>query len=247
MWQRKLSRFKDTDIVIPLNYYYDEVEPNSALGPHCESLGCSYVQVATLPPECRSRLENTFLALLFDSDNRSVYGNKKAFRPLLDELFKLETEGITVTVPVLGTVRLFLVAFILGDNKGFNGICGFQEGFTAMHYCRICSCSKHDASKMFVEDTTMLRTPDNYADDVEKNDPYNTGIKEECVFNRLPSFETPTDICVDEFHDLIEGVAHYTMIPVLKHFYALNSNFIPTLNNRLYCMDLGIDGDNRPP
>lgn len=92
----------------------------------------------------------------------------------------------------------------------------------------------------------MIRTSESYIHDVNRNDPKNTGVKELCIFNKLPSFVTPTDISVDEFHDVIEGVSHYTMLPVLRHFNSLNKMFIPTLNSRLYCMDLGVDGDNRP-
>lgn len=248
IWKRKVSRFDENDIVIPLNLYYDDVEPNKALGPHCEPLGCTYVQIATLPPEWSSRLENIFLVLIFDAHNRSLYSNKKVFWPLIKVLKKLETEGIIVTIPGLGTFRLFVVvALLLGDNKALNEICGFVACFTANHYCRICKVFREAAWSMFEEDVNLLRTPENYQSDLLLNDSTETGIKEKCIFSELPSFEIPTDICIDEFHDLIEGVAHYTMIPVLKHFHRLNDSFISTLNNRLYCMDLGVDSDNRPP
>ncbi|KAJ1525813.1 hypothetical protein ONE63_009016 [Megalurothrips usitatus] len=248
VWKRKVAHFNECDIVMPVNVYFDEVEPNSALGSHCEPLGCSYVQIAALPPEWISRLENIFLALLFDGNNRSIYSNKKTFRPLIDELLYLETEGISLTITGLSTYKIyFVVAFVLGDNKGLNGVCGFVEGFSAYHYCRICNVHRDQAKQMFVEDPALLRTPENYAAAVELQDPQETGVKEECIFNRLPSFETPTDICVDQFHDLTEGVAHYTMLSVLKHFHGLNSMFINTLNNRMYCLDLGVDSDNRPP
>ncbi|KAK3916202.1 Sex-determining transformer protein 1 [Frankliniella fusca] len=247
-WKRKCSSFKKGDIVIPINVYFDEVEPNSALGPHCEPLGCTYVNIPVLPPECVSKLENIFLALLFDADNRSMYGNQNAFKPLLKELKFLGTQGIEVYVPDMGYVRLyFIVAAILGDNKGLNAICGFVESFSAHFYCRICSCPKSVLDSQLYEDPSMIRTPESYMSDVNLNDPKSTGIKELCIFNTLPAFVTPNDISVDEFHDIIEGVAHYTMLPVLRHFNSLNKMFIPTLNSRMYCMDLGVDGDNRPP
>ncbi|KAK3929199.1 Zinc finger protein 653 [Frankliniella fusca] len=247
-WKEKVSKFSEQDIAIPLNCYYDEVEPNKALGPHCEPLGCTYIQVASLPPAWSSKLENIFLALLFDAHNRTVYSNHKCFRPLINELILLETKGIIVSIPGFGDVKLyFVVAFLLGDNKGLNGVCGFVECFTSNHYCRECFCTKEVARSMFVEDVSLLRTPENYQADLLFGDSSVTGIKEECIFNQLPSFETPTDIALDEFHDLIEGVAHYTFVPVLRHFHNLNSLFISTLNDRLYYFDLGVDSDNRPP
>jgi hypothetical protein len=248
VWKRKLKNFQPTDIVIPLNVYHDDFEPNSALGPHCEPLGCTYVQIVTLPPEWNSRLENIFLALLFDADNRSIYGNRKAFGPLLKELLYLETKGIEIETKERGKVTIFfVVALIIGDNKALNGICGFVEGFTANYFCRICKCHREEAHHFCVEDESLLRTPENYAADVLRNDSSSTGIKEECIFNDLPSFCAPTDIAVDEFHDLTEGVAHYTMVPVLRHFDSINAMFLNTLNGRLYSFNYGIDNDNRPP
>ena len=246
--ERKVAKFAKDDIVIPINVYYDEVEPNDGLGAHCEPLGCTYIQIATLPPEWNSRLENIFLALLFNADDRSVYGNYRAFKPLLKELKFLERDGIVVNTKEKGPVRVFIVvALILGDNKGLNGICGFMEGFTATQFFRICTVTKEDSELMFEEDVTLLRTAEGYLADVEKKNPTETGVKELCIFNQLSCFETPTDISVDEFHDMTEGEAHYTMVPVLVHFHRLNNMFIPTLNSRLYALDLGIDNDNRPP
>ncbi|XP_034253504.1 uncharacterized protein LOC117652584 [Thrips palmi] len=248
VWQRKRAKFDQSDIVIPVNFYYDEYEPNSALGAHLDPLGCSYVHIPCLPTDWSSKLENIFLALLFDGHNRSIYGNLRVFRPVLSEFKKLQTEGVIVNSPDLGDVKVyFVLGVILGDNKGLHEICGFMESFNANFLCRMCKCSKQQLHSMVKEDPSLLRTPEDYAADVELNDSEVTGIKEKCVFTRIPSFEAPTDICVDEFHDVIEGVAHYTMLPVLRHFHAINKNFLPTLNNRMYCIDLGIDSDNRPP
>lgn len=233
---------------MPLNLYYDEVEPNSALGPHCEPLGCTYIQIATLPPEWNSRLENISLALLFDADNRSVYGNSQAFKPLIKELTFLEKEGIELTTIERGKIRVFfVVSCLLGDNKGLNAICGFVECFTANFFCRVCKCVKDETHYLCEEDEAKLRTPENYAEDVAKNDSSLTGIKENCVFNDIPSFCAPIDIGLDEFHDITEGVAHYTMVAVLRHFDEQNECFLNILNGRLYSFDYGVDNDNRPP
>lgn len=248
IWQRKRAKFNKDDTVIPVNFYYDECEANNPLGAHSDPMGCSYIHVPCLLPDWSSKLENIFLALLFDADNRSVYGNKKCFKPAVTELTSLETEGITVCTEDLGEVKVyFVLGCILGDNKALNGVCGLVEGFTANFYCRVCKCHREKAHTLCVEDSSLLRTPESYKADVDLNDSQQTGIKEMCVFDAIPSFETPTDICVDEFHDVIEGVAHYTMLPVLRHFHKMNSAFLTTLNNRMYCIDLGIDNDNRPP
>jgi len=59
-------------------------------------------------------------------------------------------------------------------------------------------------------------------------------VKEACVFDLIPSFETPTDIGVDPFHDLLEGVCHSTMITILSHLQSLDSSFLENLNDDVF-------------
>ena len=60
VWKRKRPRFRDDDIVIPLNAYYDEFQPKAELGPHPELLGCTYVSVPVIPPESGVRVLKIF-------------------------------------------------------------------------------------------------------------------------------------------------------------------------------------------
>ena len=247
IWKRKRSMFREDDIVFPLSVDFDDFQPNNALGPHCESLGAVYVCLPCLPPYLQSKLENIFLALLFNAEDRKHYGNVKTFRPLLDELRYLETEGIICKTPI-GPKRVFFVTvIIMGDNKGLNEITGFVEGFSANFPCRICRAPKHEIAEMLGEKADLMRTKDNYEQDVIANNMSVTGVKEKCIFTALRTFEMPTDVSVDPFHDLNEGVCHYTMLPVLKHFHSKDDNFIQLLNLRMYTFDFGIDNDNRPP
>ena len=141
--------------------------------------------------EWGSRLENIFLALLFDADNRTLYGNFRAFKPFADELVFLETEGIVVKTLDCGEVRLyFVLSAILRDNKGLNGVCGFVESFSANFYCRICSDPKEMCQYMYKEDPEYLRTHESYMADVRNNDYRTTGDKELNIFDRVPTFES---------------------------------------------------------
>jgi len=46
-------------------------------------------------------------------------------------------------------------------------------------------------------------------------------------------------------HDVAEGVAHFTIFPVLKHFHKDNPFFLPTLNQRMYMFGwTKADGNN---
>ncbi len=60
------------------------------------------------------------------------------------------------------------------------------------------------------EDRSTLRDKISHNEDFESDDSSKTGIKTESVLNRLPSFNISDCVGVDTFHDLHEGVAHYT-------------------------------------
>jgi len=117
VWKWKWSRYEPDDIVLPLALDFDDFEPNNALGPHCESLGAVYL---CLPTYLQSRLENIFLALLFNADDRKLYGNYRTFKPLLEELKYLETQGIVVNLPEGQKKVYYVTGAIMGDNKGLN-------------------------------------------------------------------------------------------------------------------------------
>lgn len=92
-----------------------------------------------LPPACRSKLENIFLALLIDADDRKSDGeetgrtsyNKEVFAPLIKELNYLENKGILCHTELGEKVIYFVLTLVLGDNPGVHGILGFVEGFSA--------------------------------------------------------------------------------------------------------------------
>ena len=98
LWREKKKSFANDAIVFPLFVYYDNWEVNNPLGSQCTSLGGVYYHIPCLPPECISRLENIFLALLFNTEDRKEFGNKRTFAPLIEELNFLEQIGITIAV-----------------------------------------------------------------------------------------------------------------------------------------------------
>ena len=146
-----------------------------------------------------------------------------------------------------GPKRVYVVTgVIMGDNKGLMEIDGYVESVRANFPCRICKAPFDSIQIMLEEVAALMRTPLNYEEDVLANNMTKTGIKEKCIFTALPAFEMPTDVSVDIFHDLHEGVAHYTMLSVLRHFHKVDRTFIETLNLRMYMFDYGIDSDNKP-
>lgn len=194
LWHTKLEHFQDK-CVLPLNLYFDDFETGNALGSHAgiHKLGAVYASIPCLPPEYCSLLENIILVLLFHSSDRSVLGNSAIFNILIDELIYLETEGISLLLPDRVVKVFFSVGIICGDNLGLHSILGFSESFTATYPCRFCKMSREVLQYSENIQPALLRTRSNYKEDVTVNDFCKTGIKEECVFNRIPSFHVTTN------------------------------------------------------
>lgn len=93
---------------------------------------------------------------------------------------------------------------------------------------------------MVREDVSKLRTADNYAAELAKNDFKLTGIKEECVFNKIPSFNIINCPSVDIMHDLFEGVCHFQMSKMILNFLENNIFTLDDLNNRKALFDFGV-------
>ncbi|KAJ1519025.1 hypothetical protein ONE63_011369 [Megalurothrips usitatus] len=254
LWKSKVAHFKETDIVFPVDFYYDDVEPNADLGPHSDKLGAGYLMLPTLPPACQSKLENIFLVLLIEADDRKscvpgkVSYNAEVFKPVITEFNYVESKGILCNTHDLGERRVFFVLNVVrGDNLGVHGIMGFAKGFTANFPCTICRAPKLLTQSMTKEDESLLRTVTNYAEDVAKNNLTLTGIKEACVFNSVKSFHVAQSQSVDIMHDGPESVSHYILIPVIGHCIDSKYFSLELLNSRLYLFDYGpSDSANKP-
>lgn len=255
LWKMKVSRyFNNSDIVLPLHFYYDDVEPNNALGPHSEKLGAGYILLPALPPACQSKLENIFLVLLIDADDRKsctpgrTSYNEEVFKPVIHEFNMLEKKGILCNTDDCGEKRVFFILHkVRGDNLGVHGILGLAESFSANYLCVICKAPNSKTKCMTLEDSSLLRDPINYAEDVALDNVSETGIKEYCVFNRVRSFHITENLCVDVMHDSAEGLSHYVLIPLLKHCIQSHYFTLSMLNSRLFFFDYGpADSSNRP-
>ncbi|XP_052120479.1 uncharacterized protein LOC127748910 [Frankliniella occidentalis] len=246
LWKTKRSKFSDDDIVLPLHAYYDECQCNNPLGSHVSKLGCAYVQIACLPPECQSSINNIFVSLVFDSDYR-CFSDAKAFAPLISKLKYLEEIGIVVNTSD-GPKRVFFVcSLLLGDNLGLNSVGGFAEGFTANFFCRFCKTHREVTQTQIVEDVTTLRTKESYVADLAIDCMKLTGVKSDSVFNQLPTFHMTSNFCVDVFHDLCEGSCHYVMLHVLRHSITSKFFSLDLLNHRIEMFQYGPTDSNRIP
>lgn len=106
-----------------------------------QKLGAVYISIPCLTTELISSLENIFLALLFKTDNKQIFGNFETFKNLIAELNFLETDGITININNTEHQVFFSLGLILGDNLGMHSILGFSESFMAKFPCRFCKLS----------------------------------------------------------------------------------------------------------
>lgn len=113
---------------------------------------------------------------------------------------------------------------------GLNGLLGFNESFSSDYFCRICRTVKLNTRSATCEDESLLRTPQNYCEDVAK---LAYGVKEECIFNEIPHFDCSINITCDITHDLFESVCRYDLAKIIQYFLVKNFFIIEHLNERI--------------
>lgn len=236
--------------IYPLLLYYDEFETGNPLSSHAgiHKLGAVYVSIACLPPHLASNIKYIFLFSLFHySDRLTEEGNQAAFNLIIDELQFLSTVGITLDIPEFHGIIKFKLAAILGDNLGLHSILGFVESFSANYPCRVCRANKEQVQNMCSEDISLLRNKENYLADVDKNNSSETGVRHKAIWYALDNFDLFKQVAVDIMHDILEGVASYTMTLVINSLLAKKYFTIKELNDRAQAFDYGPDTNNQPP
>lgn len=250
MWKRKIVQHFSDKTVLPLIFFFDDMDPDNITGSHAgdHKLGALYYSIACLPQNLASKLDNIFLASIFLSECK-VHGNMNLFQPVIKDLIDLEENGLIIKT-ISGEKRIYFSLYLLlGDNLGIHAICGLSEGFTANYPCRMCKYHRKDIAIATTFDTNKLRTVHNYAADVLLKNLPMTGIKENCVWNIIPSFSFVDSISFDIMHDLLEGVCHYDLTLILFDFIYNKKYFsLETLNNRIIYFDYGpLESGNTVP
>jgi hypothetical protein len=73
------------------------------------------------------------------------------FRSLVEEIRFLQQHGVCVNASGVTYEIKFRMVKILGDNLGLNSLLGYNESFSANHYCRVCRVHKQSVSQLFAE------------------------------------------------------------------------------------------------
>ncbi|KAK3928612.1 3-phosphoshikimate 1-carboxyvinyltransferase [Frankliniella fusca] len=225
-WSKQKEDFAGK-LVLPVFFHFDDVEVGNALGSHSNihKLGALYASFPFLPPEFQSTLENIFLVLLFHSSDRQAENpfleasnNKVMFNKIIQEIVDLRDNGICLEVDGRKIQIYFDLGLILGDNLGLHSILGFVESFCANFPCSLCKATKRQTESSCIESPELLRNPENYELDLLLNDVSQTGIKERCIWNAIPSFHVTNNLSADWMHDCLEGVCKYDILEILNDF-----------------------------
>ncbi|XP_071568106.1 uncharacterized protein [Temnothorax nylanderi] len=219
--------------ILPLVLYFDDLEINNPLG-SCKNkskIGAVYCAIDSLPNKFSSLLENIFLVQLHNYMDHKALRNKKMFAHVINQINKLNTNGISINVEGKTKQVYFILSRILGDNLGLNTIMGFTKSFNSSHCCRICYISKDEMHNTTIENNNLLRNVENYKEhSIEKTH----GIVENCIFNNVINFHVTKNISIDPMHDLLEGVCRYDIAKILYDLICKKKAFsVEILNERI--------------
>ena len=170
-----------------------------------------YFSLLNINVAFRSKLDNIQLVILCPSLLAKKYGYPQVLSPLLGDIRKLETSGISIVfednlLHFWGSVSLFSA-----DNLSAHGIGGFYENFSTVDkICRFCMCSRKNLDDTDITNF-MTRTPKGYLNQVsaiEANPQLSKlyGVKENSCLNGLKFFHVIDGLPPDVGHDFFEGV-----------------------------------------
>ncbi|XP_050535222.1 uncharacterized protein LOC126902220 [Daktulosphaira vitifoliae] len=210
LWKQKIVPYEGK-IVFPFFLYVDDLEINNPLGSHSKFQSIAAIYYNFPLHNNNSMLSNIFLASLVKSVDFKMFGNDKCLTNLVNEINYLEKDGITITTDDGQLKIYFILGLVLGDNLGVNSILEFSKSFSAKFFCRLCKAHKELTKVMSIENSSLLRTVDNYEIDTAS-----LNFKES-----------------DIMHDIFEGVCHYNMCHILKYLTITVQLFtLDKLNNR---------------
>ncbi|CAM4453809.1 unnamed protein product [Leuciscus chuanchicus] len=81
-----------------------------------------------------------------------------------------------------------------------------DESFVANSVCRLCKIHKPVLHSQTTEDPNLLRNALHYSQDLQTNNPTETGLKRRCILDELAFFSVVDNVTPDIMHDILEGV-----------------------------------------
>ncbi|KAE8741832.1 hypothetical protein FOCC_FOCC012641 [Frankliniella occidentalis] len=245
------SLFKSEDHApkeIHLNIYQDSFNPvMNALGSAKNKFKdlVVYFTINNFKSHLRSRIATKHLVLICRENIFKRLGAKKCLAKLMEELKRLEAEGIMFKDQRVDVV----VEFMIGDSLGQHLIGGFIESFSHTYACRFCEITRVE----YKADPCVAkpqRTKESYNRCVLKASMKGKtfkGIKQGCEFNALKNFHATSHLPPCLAHDVFEGVVSWDLAGIISYFVRTKEWFTyELLNKRIKKFKcLGIDSRNK--
>ncbi|KAJ8021395.1 hypothetical protein HOLleu_38575 [Holothuria leucospilota] len=250
LYFKQMASQTPEEIILPVLLYSDDFETVNPLGSRkgIHKLTAVYLCFLCLPSKYQASLQNIILVALATTPQIAKYNIDSVLAVISVEMQELEKTGIEIVIPgeYKGLVKppLFQVT---GDNLALNLMLGYVTSFTASYYCRICKMRRNVAKTATVEDAKVLRTQRNFAEDIEKDNFKETGIKQCSSLNTIPYYHVVSNLALDIMHDFQEGILPLEMKLILNELVAKEIISVDELNSRLKSFNFGlIDKTNRP-
>lgn len=195
---------------------------NNPLGSHASKHSvCNVYYSFPYLPVPESKLDNIFYAAVAKSTDLKTFGNEKYFEILVEELKDMEINGVPIENGdgTYSNVH-FVLGLVMGDNLGSNSFLDFSKSFSSKFFCRLCRASKTDTQKFIVENSALIRKPENYEQDFSDNTS-GVGIVKKSVLNNIPSFHVVTNYYADMMHDIFEGICYYNLCHIIEYFMSI--------------------------
>ena len=206
---------------LQLLLYFDDFNVVNPLGNKLKKykLSAFYMTLGNIAPRFRSQNKSIYLVALCRTKLLKEYGYAKILAPVLDDIKKLETEGLTIEKD--GQQRLFKgsVLAICCDNLAAHSIGGFNESFVSLKPCRFCNVTLDNLRN---GDEGTLRTKEAYNSQCNLIEQFPDlgkayGLKTLSPLNELSYFHVVNGLPSDISHDIFEGVGKTLLGQVICH------------------------------
>ena len=137
--------FSSTGHQLEIILHHDDFNVVNPLGNKVSKykLSAFYFVVGNISNKFRSRLKDIHLVLLCPSTLVTEYGYEKLLTPLLEDLYKLETEGLIIKFENQSFTFKGSLSMIIADNLAAHALGGFFCNFsTVQRFCRHCNFTK---------------------------------------------------------------------------------------------------------
>lgn len=181
------------------------------------------------------------------------YGCEKLLTPLLDNLYKLETEGLIIKFENQSFTFKGSLSVIIADNLAAHALGGFFCNFsTVQRFCRHCNFTKDQLQHPETLFDFGVRTTVGYNKNLLSVQDYpqlsaTYGIKEPSCFSKLNHFHVVHGFPPDLAHDLFKGFAIDLTTNVVVYFVQEGHLSLRELNDAIEQFDYSeSDKKNKP-